>query len=405
MTRPLSMARALALAWPVALAVPPAHLLAQVAATVGDTARVPVDTSVAPSPARPSPAGAQAERAQAGAGFKLSGYAEASYALSTRAVGNTIVGHLYDRFSDQFTLNALSAAIERPAATDVWDAGLRIDLLAGQNAPVLQSSGFRLGDNGDITQLYVTLNVPTANGNGVQIKLGKLVTLMGLELIETVTNPNWSEGNQFVYVENFTATGLEVAHKFSARADAQLRVSNGWDRVAGGPHKDFMARVGLSPGANTSIGLVGFYGRQQDSNNATRYGLDVLLKQALGAVTVWLQGDYGREQANAALPNPTADAEWWATGIWLALDATPKLGIAVRVDYLDDQQGFRTSGAFGLPAGGPRHKLWSGTGTLNVRTWPKVLVRPEIRYDHSSLSPFDGRGDQVVAGLSVAYIY
>jgi putative OmpL-like beta-barrel porin-2 len=346
-----------------------------------------------------------AQAPAAAAAFKISGFAEASYAYSTGAVGNTIVGHLYDRFSDQFTLNAVSLAVERPAATDHWSGGVRIDAVIGQNADVLQSSGFELGPNGDITQLYITLNVPTANGNGVQLKLGKLVTLLGLEVIETVANPNWSEGNQFVYVENFTCTGLEVAYKFSGRVDGQIRISNGWDRVEGSPHKDVMWRLGLSPSEKTSIGLVGYYGPQQDASKATRLGGEVLIKQRLGSVSLSFQGDYGKEEANAALPDPTRDAEWWAAGIWLAFDATPQLGVAARVDYLDDQQGFRTSGAFGLPAGGPRHKLWSGTATLNVRSWANVLVRPEIRYDHSSRAPFDGGADQVVLGLGMAYVF
>src|ERR671930_89629 len=153
------------------------------------------------------------------AGFKLTGFVEASYSYSARAVGDTIVGRLYDRYSNQFMLNALKIAVDRPFATDKWDAGVHADLLIGQNAPVLQSSGLNLGANGDVTQLYLTLNVPTANGNGLQFKVGKFVTLMGLEVIEDVVNTNWSEGLQFIYVENFTHTGIEADYKLNKYAD------------------------------------------------------------------------------------------------------------------------------------------------------------------------------------------
>jgi hypothetical protein len=346
-----------------------------------------------------------AQQPAPGTPFKLTGYAEASYAYTTRPVRDTIVGHLFDRLSDQFVLNALSLSIQRPVATDRWDGGARIDVLVGQNAPMLQSSGFNLGPNGDITQLHVLLNVPTGNGRGVQIKLGKLATLMGLELIETIDNPNWSAGHQFIYVENFTATGAEVAYRPSQGTEVQLRVSNGWDRVVGGRKKDVMARVAVSPGQHTSVGLVGYYGPQQESSAAKRYGLDLLVQRRLGGASLWLQADYGAEEANPALPDPTRDAHWWAGGLWLAFDAAPRLGVALRADYLDDRQGFRTSAAFGLPAGGPRHTVWSATATLNVRTWPNALVRPELRYDRSNLTPFDGRSQQVVAGLAVAYVF
>ncbi len=369
----------------------PAALVAQGASSApGDTASQKAD------PPAPSPL----------AGFKLTGFAEASYSYSGRAVGNTIVGRLYDRYSDQFTLNALKIAIDRPFAADKWDAGVHADVLIGQNAPVLQSSGLNLGANGDITQLYVTLNVPTANGNGLQFKVGKFVTLMGLEVIEDVVNPNWSEGLQFIYVENFTHTGFEADYKFNKYADLELRVCNGWDRVVDDSgHKDIMGRLGLTPSAATSLGVVGYYGALEAIGNAKRYGVNLLVNQKLGPTSVWVQGDYGKEEANAALPDPTRDAQWWALGVWLAYDVVPKMGVALRGDYLDDEQGFRTSAAFGLPAGGPRHTLWTATGTLNIRTWPSVLVRPEVRYDHSNLTPFDGKQSQTTVALSVAYLY
>lgn len=339
------------------------------------------------------------------AGFKLTGHAEGSYSISSRPVASAIVGRLYDRFSDQFTLNALKVAVERPVSADRLDAGVRADLLLGQNAAVVQSSGFSLGQNGDITQLFVTLNIPTANGNGVQLKAGKLVSLMGLEVIEAVANPNWSEGNQFIYVENFTNTGIEVGHRFSGLVDLQLRVSNGWDRVATtSSNKDVTARLGLAPTGSTSIGLIGFFGAHQTGNSAKRYGFQALLNQKVEATSLWIQADWGKEEANDALPDPTTAATWSAVGVWLAHDVIPSLGIALRGDYLDDSQGFRTGAAFGMTGPG-EHQIWSATGTLNIRTWPSVLVRPEIRYDHSNMAPFDGESAQVTFGLSAAYLF
>src|SRR5439155_893556 len=110
--------------------------------------------------------------------------------------------------------------------------------------------------------LYVTLNVPTASGNGLQFKVGRIPTLLGLEVIETIANPNWSEGNQFIYVENFTGTGLSVETKFNNYVDVQFRVMNGWDQVSdNNGRKSLMARVGLYPNALSSLGLTGYWGR------------------------------------------------------------------------------------------------------------------------------------------------
>ena len=49
------------------------------------------------------------------AGFKLTGFAQGSYSYSGRSVGDTaIVGRLYDRLQNRFTLNALAVVLDKP---------------------------------------------------------------------------------------------------------------------------------------------------------------------------------------------------------------------------------------------------------------------------------------------------
>ena len=328
---------------------------------------------------------------------KLSGYGEASYSFAPNAVGDIVVGRLFDRFGNQFSINGLKLVLERPAAADKIDAGVRDDLVLGQNASVLQSTGLNLGGSGDMTQLYVTLNLPTANKNGVQIKIGKMVTLMGLELLETVANPNWSVGNQFVYVENFTNTGIEIGTRLSPTLDFQFRVGNGWDRVvATDGNRDIMARVGIT-GGKTSVGIIGYSGAMNAGSDALRSGISVLVNQKLGSTNLWVQGDYGTEEA------APENLSWMALGVWVAFDLNAKANLALRADYLSDPDGYRTGGAFGI--GAVEHNLVSVTGTLNLKTWPNALVRPELRFDSSNLPVFDGDESQITVALGIAYIF
>src|SRR2546430_3591096 len=233
------------------------------------------------------------------AGFKLTGFAEGSYAYSGRSVGDTaIVGRLYDRLQNRFMLNALAVVLDKPYDAARFSAGFHAELLVGQDATVIQSNGFNLGAQADVPHLYVTLNVPTASGNGLQFKVGRIPTLMGLEVIETYVNPNWSEGNQFIYVENFTGTGVSVETKFNNYVDAQFRVINGWDQVSdNNTHKSLMGRLGVYPDARTSLGLVGYWGPEEaGDNSANRYGVDAVLWRKVGwKVNVWLQGDYWQD--------------------------------------------------------------------------------------------------------------
>ncbi len=361
----------------------------------------------AATPASPDTAATKADPAPLLAGFKLTGFAEGSYAYSGRSVGDTaIVGRLYDRLQNRFMLNALAVVLDKPYDPTKFSAGFHSELLLGQDATLIRSNGFDLGAQADVPHLYVTLNIPTASGNGLQIKAGRMVTLMGVEVIETVANPNWSEANQFIYVENFTGTGVSVETKFNNYVDAQFRVINGWDQVSdNNTHKSLMGRLGVYPDARTSIGIVGFWGPEEAGNNtANRYGVEGLLWRKLGKAAVWVQGDYGTEQANAALPDPTQDAKWWALGGWVTYDFSSSLGLAVRGDYVNDENGARTSGVLGFPPNAGQ-KFGSGTVTLNIRAWPSAVVRPEVRYDRSTLAAFAGKKDQVTLALGVAYLY
>src|SRR5467141_3162444 len=386
-----------------ALLIAPVWLAAQSAPSA------PADTADKKGVAPPAPTVNHLETTLAG--FKLSGFAEASYAYSGRSLGDTaIVGRLYDRLQNRFALNALAVVLDRPYDPAKFSAGFHTELLVGQDATVIQSNGLFAGATTpvpvDVPHLYVTLNVPTASGNGLQLKVGRIPTLLGLEVIETYANPNWSEGNQFIYVENFTALGVSVETKFNNHLDAQFRVINGWDQVAdNNGRKSLMGRVGIYPDAATSLGIVGFWGPEEANiNNANRYGVEGLLWRKIGKAAVWVQGDYGKEQANAALPDPTKDAQWVALGGWVTYDFTSSVGLALRGDYVNDQDGARTSGVFGFPANAGQ-KFGSGTATLNIRAWPDAVVRPELRYDRSTLAAFAGKKDQVTFALAVAYLY
>src|SRR2546428_124655 len=188
------------------------------------------------------------------------------------------------------------------------------------------------------------------------------------------------------------------AARFSAGFHAELLVC---------PDATVIQSNGVYPDARTAIGIVGFWGPEEAGNNtANRYGVEGLLWRKLGKAAVWVQGDYGTEQANAALPDPTQDAKWWALGGWVTYDFTSSLGLALRADYVNDENGARSTfnGLVGYPANAGQ-RFGSGTATLNIRAWPSAVVRPEVRYDRSTLAAFAGKKDQVTLALGVAYLY
>jgi hypothetical protein len=326
-------------------------------------------------------------------------------------------GRSFDGAHNEFAINKLKLALEKPVewSGENFDAGYRADLIFGQDAHLIQSSGLSLGNEGDLEQIYATVNLPV--GRGLQVSFGKMVTLMGVEVIEETVNPNWSEGNQFLYVENFAGAGAQLAYKFSDKVDAQFRILNGWDVVKDNNNAlSYMGRVGFAPNDKTSLAVIGYGGPEQANNSAAwRRGIDLVASlKVTPKLTLWGQGDYGREDQNAALPVPTQDASWWAAGAWATYDFNDKIGVAVRGDYLDDIDGARTSAAPGtapFPVNTGQH-LSSLTVTLNLRPYKSIQIRPELRYDYSNKALFGSGGtsdtgehSQLTAAVGVAYIF
>jgi len=50
-------------------------------------------------------------------------------------------------------------------------------------------------------------------------------------------------------------------------------------------------------------------------------------------------------------------------------------------------------------------KFGSGTATLNIKAWPSAMLRPELRYDRSTLAAFNGKKDQITVAMALAYLY
>ncbi len=383
----------------------------------------------APTPAVPTPAGQTAEELQESRGgthvtptmaktqgflgkTEIGGFVSGGYlyrlgmprsgAASTG--GTELLGRSFDNQHNEVMLNKFKLTFENPVeySAEKWDAGFRADLLFGQDAKTIQANGLSLGNQGDVEQAYVTVNAPI--GRGLQISVGKWVTLQGIDLIEEVANPTWSAGNQFLFLEAFTMTGVQLSYHFTDTVDAQLRMINGWDQVKDVNNgKSFLGRIGWAPSADTSVALLGSAGPEQAGNSSNwRYTGEMVVTQKLpNSFTVMLQGDWGREE-RAAVGRDHSD--WYAGGLWFTWDASERLGLAFRGDWMKDIDGTRTALWFAR-ASGVDETLASGTLTANWKPVENLQVRPEVRLDHASQKSFEGQDQRITLGCGVAYLF
>ncbi len=304
---------------------------------------------------------------------------------------------------DEFTLHKLKLALEKPVERheDKWDVGFRADLIAGEDARVIHAAGLGGSDNPvDLEQAYLSFNVPV--GTGLKVALGKMVTLMGVEVIEEPLNPNWTMGNQFLYVENFTQLGGLLSYSWSDSVETMFAVFNGWDKVSdNNDGLSVMGKINIALSPRTSVALLGYAGPEQDNNTSNlRKGAELIMTQKVGAkLTLYAQGDYGHED-NAALAG--GDADWWAGGVWVAYNFTDKIGVALRADHLIDggssRTGFDPSGDVSLS---------SVTLTLNISPVADLQIRPELRFDYCSEPVFERdhstKRGQLMLGIGATY--
>ncbi len=355
---------------------------------------------------------------------EISGFASASYLYDFNGTHGTrtVDGRTFDTHANQFALNKFKLALEKPIDYNPtnWAAGYRADLIFGEDAAAIHSASphggtFNLGTDGDLEQAFVDFNIPI--GNGLKVIFGKTVTLMGVEVIEEVANPNWSEGNQFLFVENFTQTGVQLAYKWNDSIDTEFVVFNGWDQLPdNNTGVSFMGRLGYAMDSNTTFAVLAYGGPEQTTvslggtgtTSNWRDGLELIAtRKFTDKLNSNFQFDYGREQKVV----DTGDSEWIAAGVWLTYDFTDKIELAFRQDYLKDKDGARTDTMAGSEPGlifaftGAGPELYSSTLTLNYKPIDNVQIRPEVRWDHSDKEAFNGIKDQFTLGMGVAYLF
>jgi hypothetical protein len=336
----------------------------------------------------------------------ITGYVTTSYTYGTHPLGDSlIVGRAYDRYHNNFSFNVANLTVERVAPTDRVAAGFHVEAWFGQNAAVVKSVGLNLGLDADIWQAYATLNLPFSRpGSYLQLKAGKMTTLLGVEVGEDILNPNVAIGYQDIFLEPFTETGVEFDGKFSPKWDVELRVSNGWDQVTDvNRSKTVMARLGLTPDDKMLIALTGYVGPEQPQNDShKRTGMNLLgSRKITSAATAQIQLDYGQEDSAAA---GGTQARWYAAGGWFTYDVASHATLALRGDYMNDRDGARISGVLGFPAN-TGMKVGSATATLNIKYWDHALLRPEVRFDHATLPVFATHTGQMSFGMALSYIF
>jgi hypothetical protein len=326
-------------------------------------------------------------------GYTYNGNASASGPFDDTGNGEQNDFRVFDHKANSFTLDLAQIVFQKDPA--LGNVGYKVKFSAGETAKLIHAAGMGAsGESFDVTEAYMSYNA--AVGKGLRFDFGKMVTFFGAEVIEAIDNPNYSRSFLFNYAIPFTHTGLKASYVFSDALNAAVYIVNGWDNATDNNRgKSYGVSVGYTPAESFSLLINGMTGPEQNEQGANgptvgssssnqRTLLDIVATiKPVKPLSIILNYDDGREDnvPGTLLPSGTSsDAKWDGLAGIIKYDFNDTYSLAVRGEYFDDKDGFRT---------GTVQKLKEVTVTPEIRLNGGVILRPEYRHDTSDKTSFD----------------
>lgn len=235
--------------------------------------------------------------------------------------------HTYTAPHHSFLLNAAHLAL---TGSD-GQLSYAVEIDAGTDAFVNT-----LDDDFDVQEAWAAYTTDM----GLGFKVGKFVTLNGIEVIESGSNPTISRGFLFGLAEPFTHVGGLVTYKISDTLDVAAGLVNGWDvMVDNNSLKTMVGKFGLTLDQVLLV-LSAYTGPEQPLNNddwRTTFDLTGVVK--LGTIDIWFQANIGTEENAAA----DGSAVWTGLGVQPVIRINEQLSVGARAEVFSDNDGARTA--------------------------------------------------------------
>lgn len=231
--------------------------------------------------------------------------------------------------------------------------GMKFTFLAGNTARILNLSS---GETGSFAMSEASFSWTGASD---VVRVGRMNTFLGMELIDGTQNITASRGLLFTYMDPYGQVGVSWHHAFTPSISLDSWIFGGEDRMV---DNNYSKTVGLgftwnSGGATDKfVSLVAFRGAEQDRRDAKglvegaedrqRLRLAMMGGWAWGATTLQWEGHLGREDfaAGALAGTTTAQtARWMAGGLIFRQGLVGHFGLFGRAEYVYDSSGVRLS--------------------------------------------------------------
>ncbi len=318
----------------------------------------------------------------------------------------------------QFTLDGMLLGVDA-GLTHGWSA--RATLLAGHLGKVIQAS---TGDTGTAAPVEAML---VWTGQRDTLRLGRMMTFIGMEFLDGTQNVTASRGLLFTYADPFGQVGVNWHHAFSTSWSSDLWLFNGEDRLQDNNHGK-TAGLGLTynhrGSADDYLSLQAYRGPEQAGLGASaNTGAEGRQRERLCLMGQWvwgratLQGELslGRETfaAGDILGATTpVTATWRGLGLIAKVDLGRGLELFARGERLADDTGVRLALDASIREGLGLNGAAAYTGRVNAglvaQSWSvgatqkydRAFARVEVRQDRLNHDLLDAQGKGFRTGVS-----
>ena len=312
------------------------------------------------------------------------------------ASGYTNLLRLYDIYQN-YTFDIAEFSIKRDP-DEAFPFGEGLVLTAGQDSKKNHSIGILRSESDtfpfnntpwfDLQEAYISGRVPI--GNGPVIKVGKFVTLLGYEVIESPNDLNYSRGYLFSLAIPLTTTGVLASYTFTDWLSAQAGVVLGWDRSnTSNTGPSGTGQIAVTPIKDLPLAMNFIVGPEiSGSQNPIRWVIDLTgTYTGISNLTLGVNFDYGWQANDVFLTSQglgDESAKWYGIAAYAAYDFLKDFRISLRQEWFKDAEGVRTGIVGGVT-------LFSTTATLQYNIWKGLFARGEYRHDQANQVAFGCR--------------
>jgi hypothetical protein len=364
--------------------------------------------------------------------FKISGWIDNGITFNPDSPqSNQNFGRLFDDRANEPLLNQVVINFERALVpqTGQFDWGFKLQFMYGSDARFIHSLGLldRTANEilqPDLVEAYLNLHFPVITEGGLDLKLGKFVTLEGAETIDPRTNFFYSHTYIFNFGIPFNHTGALATFHASKLLDLYAGITRGVNTSVednnDSPAFDGGVGLNLLDGKLTALASTHIGPETANDNRHKRYLNDLTITtRPTKNFTSITDLNYIYDEAADATGYGVAQYfiytinDVFSIGvrgeIWRDVDAFYVASFAENDDALDGLRGGSVTIDPRTVGGG---KTTYGAVTLGLNIKPPVpkpaaslVIRPELRFDRAlnGTRPFNDSSDrnQFTASIDV----